>query len=705
MTRTSLLGPAFCTALLGSSLLGCGPTTPSLDDVQSQDASRDQQVQRTDAVVADDTPEPLDARADAASPEDAAQPLDAVTLDAPEDSSPDSSADASLDASMDGSPDVTTDAAPDVAQDAPRDVAMDAPRDAVPDAAPDAGCALRLCGSACVDTNTSTAHCGACNTACPGTTNGSPTCTTGTCSITCNPGFFLAAGRCVALPVPRPLAPLSARWVTSATPTLRWSIEAPTDGAVVEICRTRACSTVLASFTALGTSGRPTAPLTSGVYWWRLRATRSGGASTVASVAWSFVVAPRVSATSDRITYQQMDSNGDGAPEAIVYTFEDTGGATSTPEARIYNVAAGSLVAASSPIVASRSLRGAISIGDVNGDGFTDMLADQGGTGGCVFHGGATALASVGCSLSSGSGAPISYAYASPAEDINGDGYADLLVSGERGTAFVRYGSSAGLGAAMDEFGLPRDAGIRFLRMTVGDFNADGTREIAAFNITGSGAFAPTIYQVVGGRPSDTGRRNLTASLGISVAIDINPIAADLNGDGFDDLAVGVQSNDFPRRGGRLVVYFGSATGLPTTPSQIIMHPDGDDDLFGQGFNLAGDLNADGYADVVVGGPLFTSETGRAYVYLGSATGLPSRPSQTFTGSGRQLYGQSTASVGMIDATTQGLLFGAPYALARRGLIDLRITGGAPLLTAPLDTAMSPSVTPGFGYRISGLTF
>src|SRR5262249_38520612 len=47
----------------------------------------------------------------------------------------------------------------------------------------------KLCGSSCVDTNTSTSNCGDCNKPCAVLANSDPTCTGGACGISCHQGF------------------------------------------------------------------------------------------------------------------------------------------------------------------------------------------------------------------------------------------------------------------------------------------------------------------------------------------------------------------------------------------------------------------------------------------------------------------------------------------------------------------------------------
>src|SRR5439155_4186436 len=53
---------------------------------------------------------------------------------------------------------------------------------------------------------------------------------------------------------PRPIAPLSTARVTSRRPMLRWQLSAGSDGAAVELCRTRACTTVSWTVPARGGS-------------------------------------------------------------------------------------------------------------------------------------------------------------------------------------------------------------------------------------------------------------------------------------------------------------------------------------------------------------------------------------------------------------------------------------------------------------------
>ena len=120
------------------------------------------------------------------------------------------------------------------------------------------------------------------------------------------------------------------------------------------------------------------------------------------------------------------------------------------------------------------------------------------------------------------------------------------------------------------------------------------------------------------------------AWFGLSVAP-----AGDVNGDGYSDVIIGAYAYDDAGNvdEGRAFLYHGSATGLSATPNSTPDDADQPGAYFGVSVASAGDVNGDGYSDVIVGAYAFddgpNANEGRAYVYYGSASGLSSLPNST----------------------------------------------------------------------------
>lgn len=124
----------------------------------------------------------------------------------------------------------------------------------------------------------------------------------------------------------------------------------------------------------------------------------------------------------------------------------------------------------------------------------------------------------------------------------------------------------------------------------------------------------------------------------------------DVNGDGFDDLAVGAaywwDRSGPPPAGayGRVLVFFGSPRGLSSTRYQSIS---GQVDFDRRAdVRRAGDVNGDGYADVLIQGALDYQETG-LYLYLGGPLGL--NPNPVWHIPFEPLYPRAFGGVGDLD--------------------------------------------------------
>ena len=113
--------------------------------------------------------------------------------------------------------------------------------------------------------------------------------------------------------------------------------------------------------------------------------------------------------------------------------------------------------------------------------------------------------------------------------------------------------------------------------------------------------------------------------------------AGDVNNDGYADVLVGVPYWNSPANThvGKVVLFLGSASGLSTTPAMTISSPTAaNDEAFGISVAPAGDVNGDGFADVLVGAthPVGLQLIGVAYVFLGNGGGVDATPVWTALG-------------------------------------------------------------------------
>lgn len=354
--------------------------------------------------------------------------------------------------------------------------------------------------------------------------------------------------------------------------------------------------------------------------------------------------------------------------------------------------------------------------GDVNGDGYSDVAVSayydangqaQEGTV-RVFHGGAGGLNTTAATVIESNQANAWLGrWVSTAGDMNGDGYADLLVGVElwsnpeplEGAIMLYFGSALGIpSTASMTFELNSGgANVGSCVSTAGDVNGDGYSDmILGARIYGASG-AAAIYH--GGPYS----MNLAASrswagsaagnlLGSSVAN-----AGDVNGDGYADAIYGApQASNGQAGEGMAYLHLGSTTGLSTLPSTTLeVNVAGAQ--FGASVATAGDVNGDGYSDVIVGAPN-SGASGRAYVFMGSPGGLAAVPILTLIGPvAASRFGASVSSAGDINSDGYSdVVIGAPDAAS--AYIHMGAVAG--LMAAPMATVNEPPVGDLFGASV-----
>ncbi|MEO1208320.1 MAG: Ig-like domain-containing protein [Cyanobacteria bacterium J06638_20] len=323
--------------------------------------------------------------------------------------------------------------------------------------------------------------------------------------------------------------------------------------------------------------------------------------------------------------------------------------------------------------------------GDINGDGFDDLIigaygADPDGSSSAgesyvVFGSNQGFVASLNLSDLDGSNgfvlngiAPFDYSgvSVSDAGDINGDGLDDLIIgaysadpnSGSyAGESYVVFGRAQGFAASLNLSDLDGSNGFALNGIAAydysggsvsgaGDINGDGIDDlvIGAAYADPNGNRSGESYVVFGGQ-------GFAASLDLSDldgsnGFVLNGIAAydysggsvsgagDINGDGIDDLIIGADGAD-PNgdRSGQSYVVFGNDQGFANRlnlsdldgSNGFVLNGIAEGDRSGVSVSEAGDINGDGIGDLIIGAVSAEpndNDSGQSYVVFGNDQGF-----------------------------------------------------------------------------------
>lgn len=437
--------------------------------------------------------------------------------------------------------------------------------------------------------------------------------------------------------------------MTSQSPQLRWQLAAGTSGAAIEICTSRTCSSVVASANVAGSTYTPSSPLAAGVYFWRLRGRIGSTTGSIYSPVWEFTTGA-ISAPIDTTSGIALrDVDGDGY--ADVGVGESTGSNYAVFRGRAGGLLTTPDYAITQPGTSGNGFGMGSTITDVNRDGYADILIGDymfGANVGRVFvyFGSATGPASVpNQTIDAPAGAALYFGFGfMPAGDVNGDGFGDVIIC-TRALPYLYLGSATGL-ATTPFYTFPIAAGVGGLSYRLlpvpGDYNGDGYIDFFYYN-----------DQYMGGPSGVT--QAFGAPLSITYQANSSWAAADYDVDGYSDLVVDYAWS-------ALWHYRGGVRGLANPAISTILPPDALGADFGRAMITPGDLNGDGYPDLVVSDRHYMSNLGRAFVYLGSAVGFGSVPNETVYGTygTNGFFAYAIGITGDVDADGRSdVLFGS----------------------------------------------
>jgi hypothetical protein len=270
----------------------------------------------------------------------------------------------------------------------------------------------------------------------------------------------------------------------------------------------------------------------------------------------------------------------------------------------------------------------------------------------------------------------------SRAGDINDDGYGDLLIGAPKnqsitGAAYVILGSEfrplavVDLGNSTARLEGETEGDFAGMVSAAGDVDGDGYDDIlvgapdagdssngAAYLIRGSRSGIPSMNLAAHSDDLVTFDDNTNGDLGRALS-DMG----DINGDGFDDVAIGDPNDSaIADNGGSCHTFLGSSTGLADPANPATFPATADNQRVGHAVSGAGDIDGDGLDDAICGMPgLNGDDTGAVLVLFGTVAGFSDQAFAVWVGENPGDQAGSSASGADIDGDgLSDIIVGAP---------------------------------------------
>jgi hypothetical protein len=295
------------------------------------------------------------------------------------------------------------------------------------------------------------------------------------------------------------------------------------------------------------------------------------------------------------------------------------------------------------------------SLGDINGDGFDDLLVAHqwGNNKTTIYYGSKNGLTETSKFIMKDDTYGFGHSIAEGSGDINNDGYDDIVVNmrGKKSppSTYVYYG------APDKEYSQP-DYVIKYDEelispvqgSIVGDLNDDGYDEVVSITCSGK-RNEYRILRIYYGSEAGISEEDMQL-----IQLEVYPVSIkysltiaqvnDVNNDGIDDLVLGNQfASDSIQHEGGIILFYGAKNRINNEPDAIISNPEPEFNVrFGSRIDGIGDINHDGFNDIIVGSP----SAYKAFIFYGGKDGLHRANHTMLSGSSGRTFGWAVEGVG-----------------------------------------------------------